>query len=118
MYKKSLLILITLIILPQIIILETSNTLSSEDIQITDISDKKSFLNSVNKSLSNASGIFTMNHGQLSNDNIRFYAQDGSVWFTDDGVWFEIREEIPIDSRESRVKSRESRVESLMNGLI
>jgi hypothetical protein len=51
---------------------------------------------------------FTSNHGQLGNDEVRFYDQGGSVWFTADGVWFEIREELSIDSQESRVGSQES----------
>jgi hypothetical protein len=37
---------------------------------------------------------FTANQGQIYNDEILFYLQDGSVWFTDDAVWFEIRENV------------------------
>ncbi|UCH89274.1 MAG: SBBP repeat-containing protein, partial [Thermoplasmata archaeon] len=33
---------------------------------------------------------FTQNLGQLENNDIRFYVQDGGLWFTDDGVWFRI----------------------------
>jgi len=36
--------------------------------------------------------IFTENRGQLSNNDVMFYAQSGAVWFTDDGMWFELRE--------------------------
>ncbi len=53
---------------------------------------------------------FTPNRGQLENNAVRFYSKDGGVWFTDDGMWLELREEIPIEGRESR--SLESRVRS------
>ena len=36
---------------------------------------------------------FTQNRGQLDNDDIRYYVQGGSLWFTDEGVWFDIFEE-------------------------
>jgi hypothetical protein len=49
---------------------------------------------------------FTENRGQLTNDEVLFYDQGGNVWFTADGVWFELREEIKIP--ESRVSSLES----------
>jgi hypothetical protein len=39
---------------------------------------------------------FTKNCGQLENKNVRYYAQGGSLWFTDDGVWFEIKKEINV----------------------
>ncbi len=58
----------------------------------------------------NAPPPFIENRGQLKNDEVRFYDQDGSVWFTDDGVWFELREEIKVTSRESGVESHESRL--------
>ena len=35
---------------------------------------------------------FTENRGQVA-DHVKFYEQGGSLWFTDDGVWFDIREE-------------------------
>ncbi len=53
---------------------------------------------------------FTENCGQLNNDNVRFYAQGGAVWFTDDGVWYEVKDELSITSRQSRVHSPESRL--------
>ncbi|WP_455392781.1 DUF7948 domain-containing protein, partial [[Eubacterium] cellulosolvens] len=51
---------------------------------------------------------FTENQGQLGSENIRFYVQGGGIWFSDNGVWFELKEEIPVKSLESRVESRES----------
>ena len=52
--------------------------------------------------------VFTENRGQLKNDDVRFYAQDGTVWFTDNGVWFEIRE-----YAEPRGRGSESRGQGL-----
>jgi hypothetical protein len=46
---------------------------------------------------------FTENRGQLENEEVRFYTQNGGIWFTDDGVWFEVKEELSINSRESEV---------------
>ncbi len=40
--------------------------------------------------LPSSSGGFTQNVGQLQNDDIRFYSQGGGIWFTDDGVWYDI----------------------------
>ena len=42
--------------------------------------------------LSNAPRAFTANRGQLVNDDVLFYDQGGAVWFSADGVWFELRE--------------------------
>ena len=61
-----------------------------------------------NNVLANIPISFTENRGQLANDDVRFYDQNGGVWFTDDGMWLEIREEITKNSRESRVGSQES----------
>ena len=47
----------------------------------------------VNQLLENTPRAFIENRGQLTNDDVRFYAQDGLLWFTDDGAWFEIRDE-------------------------
>ncbi len=62
------------------------------------------------KILSNTPKAFTENHGQLENDEVRFYAPGGGVWFTDDGVWFEVREELSSNSRRFTVYSPESRL--------
>jgi hypothetical protein len=53
--------------------------------------------------------LFTENHGQLENDKVRFYSQDGSIWFTDDGVWFEIKDESTITSPNFFVNNLESK---------
>ena len=60
------------------------------------------------QNLNNLDGYFTENRGQVGNDSVRYYIQGKGVWFLDDGVVFEIRDEISIYSRESGVKSRES----------
>ena len=53
------------------------------------------------QNLDQIDGYFTENSGQLKNDNVKFYAQSGGLWFTDDGVWFEIREEVKEEGRET-----------------
>ena len=46
----------------------------------------------VSELLSTAPRAFTANHGQLENVEVLFYDQSDVVWFTADGVWFELRE--------------------------
>ncbi len=61
----------------------------------------------VNQVLSSARTAFTENRGQLGNDEVLFYVQSGNVWFTDDGVYFELIDDGRVESPESR--SRESK---------
>ncbi len=68
--------------------------------------------NKVNDLLNITSKAFTENCGQLENDAVRFYAQGGEIWFTDDGVWFEVRDELSINSQQSTVYTRESNLAS------
>ncbi|UCH89830.1 MAG: SBBP repeat-containing protein [Thermoplasmata archaeon] len=42
----------------------------------------------INSIFTNPPGAFTANFGQLGNSEVRFYDVGGSVWFTDEGVWF------------------------------
>ncbi len=65
----------------------------------------------VTKPLINTYG-FTENRGQLENDNVRFYDQGGSVWFTDDGVWFDLREIV-----ETRDQGSEARYQGGVRGI-
>jgi hypothetical protein len=53
---------------------------------------------------------FTENHGQVGNDKVRYYVQGGGIWFTDDGVWIEVRDELSMTSQQSTVYSPESRI--------
>ena len=62
----------------------------------------------VNKVISKAPLTFTENLGQLENENVRFYAQGGDIWFTDDGVWFEIREYTETRGPGSEVKDQDA----------
>jgi len=48
----------------------------------------------ISKNLKNIDGFFTENQGQVDNESVRYYIQGKGVWFFDDGVVFEIREEI------------------------
>ncbi|MCK5562160.1 MAG: hypothetical protein KAJ51_16295, partial [Thermoplasmata archaeon] len=59
-----------------------------------------------NKLLTNTPVAFTENSGQLENEDVRFYAQGGSVWFTDAGVWFEVREYVETRDQGSEAWGR------------
>ena len=83
--------------------------MSNDSLNIENLG-KEFSLKDVNKLLSNMPQAFTENRGQLENDEVRFYAQGGGLWFTNDGVWFEIREEKKLESRESSVGSQELRL--------
>ena len=72
----------------------------------------KTLNENVTKLLAYAPKAFTENRGQLSNKDVRFYAQDGSVWFTNDGVWIDLREEAPIYNQQSIVHGLESRIKT------
>ena len=108
MRGKLNMIFITLIIFIQLIVINTNSISTiSQNSQTITISFDELSLDNANKLLSTTPFAFTENSGQLENDEVRFYTQGGGLWFTDDGVWFEIREELKIESRESRVGSRE-----------
>jgi hypothetical protein len=82
----------------------TSNTTKKN--QINDETNYDFVNKNVENLLSNTPTAFTKNCGQLKNDDVGFYAQGGSVWFTDDGVWFELREEIEIRNRGSQLRNQ------------
>jgi len=60
------------------------------------------------QNLNEIDGYFTENQGQVGNNSVRYYIQGKDVWFLDDGVMFEIREEISINSQQSTVYGHES----------
>jgi hypothetical protein len=93
--------IITLFLIQTFFIYPNGNALEIQDNQDYVIIENESYSDNVNKLLSNTPLTFTENRGQLDNDNVRFYVQGGGLWFTDDGVWFEIREEILNNSQES-----------------
>ena len=68
-----------------------------------DLLSEKEDLNSINcemqnvqQNLAEIDNLFIENQGQIKNESARFYTQGGGVWFLDDGVVFELREEVPI----------------------
>jgi len=63
----------------------------------------------IKRILNNNPIAFTENLGQVKNDNVRFYVQNGGLWFTDDGVWIEVRDELSVNSQQSTVYSPEYR---------
>jgi hypothetical protein len=60
------------------------------------------------KLLANTPKAFTENRGQLEDEDVRYYTPNRGVWFSDNGVWIEVRDEIEMNSRGSRVESLES----------
>ncbi|WP_455393139.1 DUF7948 domain-containing protein [[Eubacterium] cellulosolvens] len=94
MRTKFFSLLITGILFIQLSMIGTNSVnLSAEDIiDVPEIPVIDAGLEKAEQLLSNVPCAFTENHGQLKNDDVRFYDQGGSVWFTDDGVWFEFRE--------------------------
>jgi hypothetical protein len=105
MPEKIIIIFITLIILLQII-LNNYNSIAMENSRSTTIPLKNPNHKNIEKFKANPSRAFTENYGQLENKDVFFYDQRGSVWFTAEGVFFELREE--IKSQESGVPGRES----------
>ncbi len=71
--------------------------------------------NKANQVLTTSFYTFTKNCGQLDNDAVRFYARGGEIWFTDDGVWFELRENIEGKNQESKARTQEPQTPTLPN---
>ncbi|MCK5559952.1 MAG: hypothetical protein KAJ51_05140, partial [Thermoplasmata archaeon] len=63
-----------------------------EDFETPDIPFSESIIENARRLLTNPPPAFTVNRGQLENGEVRFYVQGGGIWFTDDGVWIELRE--------------------------
>ena len=63
----------------------------------------------INEIIPNIQPFFLENKGQIKNEAIRFYSQGSCIWFTDDGVWFEVREEIIDEHQKSGMGIRESK---------
>ena len=82
---------VLILILPEFILLNPDPT-TPADIQLPETIPEKPLPGDMNNILANVPQAFTQNRGQLENDEVRFYDQSGGVWFTDDSVWFELRE--------------------------
>jgi len=82
---------VLIFILPEFILLNPDPT-TPADIQLPETIPEKPLPGDMNNILANVPQAFTQNRGQLENDEVRFYDQSGGVWFTDDSVWFELRE--------------------------
>jgi hypothetical protein len=57
-------------------------------------------------------GYFTMNKGQVINDSVRYYIQDGGVWFLDDGIVIEQRKYVEIMDLESNEKDQNEKLKT------
>ena len=84
---------VLLIVLPEFILLNPDlESTTPVDFQVSEAIPEKPLPGDVNNLLTSVPQVFTENRGQLENNEVRFYDQDGAIWFTDDGVWFELRE--------------------------
>lgn len=93
MSLKIIVIFTIFILFFQLILVGAAPVLEfSEENQILERSINNPDYMDAQELLTNTPRTFTENRGQLENDEVRFYDQGGSVWFTDDGVWFELRE--------------------------
>lgn len=107
--KKCFIILLFYILILSTINIVISNPKSTGDsvINSRNIIDNKIEKTKILQNLNENNDFFTENQGQISNDSVRYYIQGEGVWFLDEGVVFEIREETSMNSPESRVKGRE-----------
>ena len=71
-----------------------SSNRRAEDIpseySLTDFDSRSPYPNPIDLS-STSQTAFTENQGQVP-DYVRFYVQGGGLWFSDDGVWFDLWE--------------------------
>ena len=112
MRAKLIVIFITFIIFSGYISVEASSgdyKVGSNLSRINPLLDFSKPSNPINKDvedvLAHAPMAFTENQGQLENDEVRFYVQGGEIWFTDDGMWIEVKDELSINSQQSTVDS-------------
>jgi len=88
-FKLYSLVIIFILIFNSLFILISPLKSSSTNQIINDLSNKFNLI----KDLENINmTFFTKNNGQIENEEIRYYLQDGRIWFTNEGVWFELRE--------------------------
>ncbi len=85
----------------------TISSRSESDIEDSRLPDNLFPKKDVKKLLTTTNNAFTKNCGQLENDNVRFYIQGGGLWFTDDGVWFELREYAETRGRGSQIRGQD-----------
>ena len=65
--------------------------LSSENNELIEKTYEEKIETNPGKSITNQQNGFTKNMGQLQNDEVLFYTQDGKFWFTEDGAWIKLR---------------------------
>jgi hypothetical protein len=88
----SIFIVLVMILSPSFIYNNDHFSKSTDEIQSQERVSEDISNSDVSELLSTAPKAFTANHGQLENDEVLFYDQGGTVWFTADGMWMEIRE--------------------------
>ncbi|MCK5559210.1 MAG: hypothetical protein KAJ51_01400, partial [Thermoplasmata archaeon] len=77
-------IIILLATIPSSVVV-VGNTFELDDLKSPELLFNTKSNKNVEKFMANAPIAFTTNYGQLENDEVRFYAQGGGVWFADDG---------------------------------
>jgi hypothetical protein len=105
MNKRTITILIIILLFFQIFILKFSFGESKLEIESFEIINKNEFQikkNSI-KSLSNSQNYFIENRGQLQNNDIYFYTQNSRIWFTNKSVWYKLDVE---NNRQEIVKQK------------
>lgn len=114
--KKIVIIIICLFILLSAVNLVTSKPIKNNDsISVIDHSIDSSVIDNpqeqqVIQNINRLGGYFTENRGQVTNDSVRYYIQGKGIWFTDEGVVFEISKEIEAQDRDSGFAVRNSRL--------
>ncbi|MFW9877010.1 MAG: hypothetical protein ACFFG0_28280, partial [Candidatus Thorarchaeota archaeon] len=86
------------------ILVINSHSNENDDLQIN---INTSNLNRENKDslILNPKITFTKNCGQIENEEIFFYDQNNRIWFTNDGIWYEFREEITINKQQVQIEA-------------
>lgn len=102
MSKRLIVLTISIVLLCNLIFTGYIITSTGKDVEsgTFEILNSQSFSQN-NNILSNIPQFFTENRGQLENDDVRFYSRGTDIWFTDDGVWFKIKEPIGIKPPDS-----------------
>jgi PKD repeat protein len=83
----------------------------TKEISVFSPSEAKEIENFQN--INEINGYFIKNKGQIGNNQVRFYIQGDGVWFIDDGVVFELKDNYELRDIGSKVEYQE--VELLMN---
>jgi len=92
-YNKILAFALTLLLLGHLFGVQADKDIvGSEERPAQESSLTDAFTKDPKYLLAKAPKAFTQNQGQIKNHDIRFTMQGSGLWFTDDGVWFDIKD--------------------------